>query len=342
MNTAQNLFRKWASIEQYSNVVKQIRQWAKYHGKPLPTITYEGTVKLHGTNACIVLNREDDGSISVNAQSRERMLTIESDNAGFCLWVNHHADKFREYFQGWIDTSKTMYIYGEWCGGSIQKGVALNQLEKHFAMFSMLVVHDAGEDWFDGITFIHHCRNAGMKDVTAIADVVEPLYITVDFNDPGAIQAFLYEETMKVEQECPYAKAFGVSGIGEGLVWKPITHVEGLPTIMFKTKGEKHSASKVKVVREITSAEIEARESVEEFVQHFVTENRLNQGFDKLTEMGLSHEIKNLGAYIKWVQGDVMREGNDVIVASMLDPKAINKRIPEIARKFFIDKLNAG
>jgi hypothetical protein len=346
--TNTNLFRKWASIEQFSNVVKQVRQWAKYHGVALPTITYKGSVKLHGTNAAIVLHRDANGEISVHAQSRERMLTIESDNAGFCLWVMHNKEAFNEWAEIYLNWNETLYVYGEWCGGTIQKGVALNQLEKHFALFSRVVIDRNGDEYWGHCHSFSTIETTGAGAMTKIDEIVEPLQITVDFNDPGAVQAFLFEETMKVETECPYAKAFGVSGIGEGLVWTPMNQVvvekdDGtevtLPTILFKTKGEKHSASKVKVVKEITSAEIEARQNVKEFLDDFVTENRLSQGFDKLTEMGLSHEMKNLGAYLKWVSGDVLREGRDVIEASMLDPKEICKAIPDIARKYFMNRL---
>lgn len=349
MNTKNNLFRKWASIEQFSNVVKQIRQWAKYHGVKLPTITYKGSVKLHGTNAAIVMHKNADGNVEVFAQSRERMLTIEQDNAGFCLWVMHNKNAFAQYAEDFLNETETMYVYGEWCGGNVQKGVALTQLEKHFAIFNTVVIGSAGHEyWGHGIYSSSDIETTGAGAITLIDQIVQPLYVTVDFNDPGAVQAFLFEETMKVEAECPYAKAFGVSGIGEGLVWTPVDahsdiDAEGkevvLPTILFKTKGEKHSASKVKVVKEITSAEIEARANVKEFIDDFVTENRLSQGFDKLTEMGLSHEMKNFGAYIKWLIGDVLREGRDVIEASMLDPKDINKAIPDIARKYFMNRL---
>ena len=49
----------------------------------------------------------------------------------------------------------------------------------------------------------------------------------------------------EVEKECPVSKQFNVSGIGEGIVWT--TEYKG-ETYRFKTKGEKHSVSKVKTV----------------------------------------------------------------------------------------------
>ncbi len=84
-------FKRFPSIEQFRSVVKQVKDTSSYvgqdeEGKPifdytrkLPTITFTGTVKLHGTNAGIV--KYSDGRLEF--QSRERVLTLDYDNAGF-------------------------------------------------------------------------------------------------------------------------------------------------------------------------------------------------------------------------------------------------------------------
>ena len=41
-------FRKFPSIEQFRNIIKQVHANAKYHEKPIPTLEFKGTVKLHG------------------------------------------------------------------------------------------------------------------------------------------------------------------------------------------------------------------------------------------------------------------------------------------------------
>lgn len=48
------------------------------HTENYPTLKFKGTVKLHGTNAGIV-NYGD----RLEFQSRERVLSLEEDNAGF-------------------------------------------------------------------------------------------------------------------------------------------------------------------------------------------------------------------------------------------------------------------
>lgn len=41
-------FRRFSSIQQFSGVVKWVRDNCKYHGTPLPKLTFSGSVKLHG------------------------------------------------------------------------------------------------------------------------------------------------------------------------------------------------------------------------------------------------------------------------------------------------------
>ena len=48
------MFKKYPSIEQFRTVVKYVNKTCTI----LPVIQYEGTVKLHGTNAAIGITKE--------------------------------------------------------------------------------------------------------------------------------------------------------------------------------------------------------------------------------------------------------------------------------------------
>jgi hypothetical protein len=50
--------------------------------------------------------------------------------------------------------------------------------------------------------------------------------------------------TISVEDECPVGKFFNKEGVGEGIVFTCVTNQE----LKFKSKGEKHYASKVKIL----------------------------------------------------------------------------------------------
>ena len=93
---------RFPSIEQFRTVIRHVQQQTRYVGKdengdaiynaskPLPTLKFRGTVKLHGTNAGIVYDFETD---DFTYQSRERVLTLTQDNAGFMQWaMNHESD----------------------------------------------------------------------------------------------------------------------------------------------------------------------------------------------------------------------------------------------------------
>ena len=45
-------------IQQFRNTVRTVRERAEYDGTPLPTLTFIGSVKLHGTNSSVVFPLE--------------------------------------------------------------------------------------------------------------------------------------------------------------------------------------------------------------------------------------------------------------------------------------------
>lgn len=312
-------FRKFSSIEQFRNAIKRVSDHAKYHNKPLPTLKFVGTVKLHGTNAGIGIDVVTGEMIY---QSREHILGPGEDNAGFKGWacnslsLTHKLGILKDTFK----PKETMYVFGEWCGGSIQKGVALNQLGKMFVVFSVVV---------DGVEVdIRNVVFGTAQDVRCIYEF--PSYeIEIDFNNPQAVQNKLVDLTVAVETECPVGRAFGVTGVGEGVVW------HNLDTgIKFKVKGEKHSVSKVKTLRELAPTEVALINSTKEFIATVVTENRLNQG---LEQFGGEKDIKNLGAFIKWVANDVFKEESDTIDKNGFNRKVIGSEIAAAARAFFLN-----
>lgn len=327
-------FRKFESIGQFSNTVKDVRHYCNVNHKPLPKLKFKGSVKLHGTNACI-----SSIGASIFFQSRERILSLEEDNAGFCKWGldNIYALNKIVYLIRGKYKAQNVYIYGEWCGQGIQKGTALNQLAgKYFAIFEIVAINLEGNEFnIDPIQFASDFKNI-LDNVLVIDDVVPPLEVLIDFAAPHLVQNFLLEKTLEVETECPFGKALGFSGVGEGLVWSC-----ELPEIgKFKTKGEKHSSSKVKTVRELTEAEISQKESVADFVEYAVSENRLNQGVSKLEEMCLPFDVKSTGAFLKWLGGDVLNECSDVLEKSGLEKKDVMPSVNLKAKQWFLNKLN--
>jgi hypothetical protein len=326
------ILRKFPSIEQFKNVITNVRQFCKKHDKPLPTLTFEGTVKLHGTNGGIGY---DFKTGELWAQSRERIITPYDDNAAFAKYVEANKDAIKAYMHNYAENGGLVYLFGEWCGPSIQKSVAISEIEnKSFFPFELIEVVGEGDD----ATVIKYDLMADdsileIPDTYRVASF-RRYSIDIDFNAPQESQNKLVELTMKVEEQCPVAADFGKFGIGEGIVW-----YNAETGLRFKVKGEKHSVSKVSTVKEISAEDLARISTIKTFVDTVVTENRLNQGLDKLREMGLEISVKSTGDYIKWVVGDVLKEEMDLIIASCLDKKELNPAMSNKAKEFFFAHL---
>lgn len=341
---------RFPSIDQFRNVIRHVQQNTRYAGrdengdaiydasKPLPTLKFRGTVKLHGTNAGIVYDVATD---TIQYQSRERVLSLTQDNAGFMLYMKNSEDKLMAAFHHMAENTPgvaQIAVFGEWCGSGIQKGVALSQLPKMFVVFAVKGVYEDGTtEWWpiDG----DEIEGTTVENMFYI-DQFPTYEIDIDFKFPEIAQNEMIKITEEVEAECPVGKHFGVSGIGEGVVWTCVSEGWNDSGTWFKVKGEKHSVSKV---RTLAAVDVEAVENIRAFVSATVTEARLEQGLDNLVrEQLLPFEMKSMGDFIRWVYNDVLKEEMDTIVASQIDTKKLGSAIANEARPWFIKKFNEG
>ena len=339
---------KFPSIEQFRSVVATVLRQYNFAGldengdaiydttKPKPTLTFKGTVKLHGTNAAVSGNLSD----GIWAQSRENIITPEKDNAGFAFFVESNKELFTEliasvFTKNEIDMlENTVTIYGEWAGGNIQKGVGITNIEKSFFIFGVKVTpHTTTEEdakvkpayWVD-YSYLKSPENRIFN-----IDDYPTWTIDIDFNMPQLVQNKLSELTLAVEEECPVAKAFGFSGVGEGIVWS--TTLNG-NVHRFKVKGEKHSSSKVKT---LAAVDTEKLESIQKFVEYAVTESRFNQALENVFPNEEPIQNNKLGDVIRWVVNDVIKEEMDTMVDNKIEPKDVNKYISSKVREMFFN-----
>lgn len=334
----------YPSIEQFRNVISSINRQVSFAGfdennQPIynslakkPILTFKGTVKLHGTNAGISYNYND----GMWAQSRENIITPLKDNAGFAFFVENNTNSIINLFNrlvinnGLDLNTQTLTIFGEWVGKGIQKGVAISNIDKSFFIFGAKVSLPDDEQhsyWVETI---------GLRSPTDKIYNIEdyPTYsVDIDFNNPQLIQNELIELTLKVEEECPVGAAFGFKGVGEGIVFT--CNYNGI-VYRFKSKGEKHSVSKVKT---LNSVDVEKVNSITEFVDYAVTENRFNQAIEKVFE-GEEPTVKGIADVMRWIVADVVKEESDTMLANGLEPKDIGKYISSKVRPMFFDLLN--
>lgn len=331
----------FGSIEQFRNICKQIKMEAEYQGKDVdgkaiydpnvkkPVLTFTGTVKLHGTNAAVVYSKEH----GLYAQSRERVLSIESDNAGFASYVESN----REYFEGLleqvvlVEDLEAAIIYGEWAGGNIQKGVGICNIEKSF--FPFLIKKIAADKEYAYLPFGMHTAKWNEQALRKVYSITEfPTFtMDIDFNHPELVQNELIRITEEVERECPVAKHFGHSGIGEGVVWTADWNGK---QYRFKVKGEKHSSSKVKTLASVDTDKIE---SCQKFAEYAVTESRLEQALQAVFSDG-NLDVKQIGALLKWMNTDIIKEEMDTLVANNLEFKEVMKYVADATKKWFFER----
>lgn len=354
-NTVEDKFIKFPSIGQFKETIRHVTANARYIGKDadgkpefdltktLPNIPYVGHVKIHGTNASVVLTEND-----FYAQSRNRILTPGDDNFGFAAFIHNifnksieAVDKIRQrYFVTsteltYAKRAKHVVIYGEWCGPGIQKVVGISKIKQPvFVVFGIRVT-----DAEDRVRWIDNEWVRGINDRIFIIEDFGEYKVDIDFNNPGLIQNTLIQYTEAVEAECPVAKYFGEIGIGEGVVWKPeCMDLQDDSSYWFKVKGEKHSGSGE--VRVLLPVDTEKAASLAEFIKETVTPARLEQAYAYLKEMNKPLDRKSTGDFIKWVITDIIKEHYDVMEASYIQPKAISLPVSNIARAWYFEKID--
>lgn len=330
-------FISFPKIEQFRKVCTEV----KYHyDNDTPTIRFKGTVKVHGTNAGVSWDFKN----KICPQSRNRLITVENDNAGFAKFVKEKEvniinimKKIAILYPG--HDSEILYLYGEWCGKGIQARVAVAELSPRFIVFDAMYI-----DTRDPNDLIRRWLPQESLNVIQDEDGIYSIYrftywekdITFKQPELSQIQNDLEVLTKHVEQKCPVGAYFGVSGVGEGIVWKASIispRDSKLHHLCFKVKGTQHSSCKASSRAAIN---VEKLVNIDDFIKYAVTENRMEQGYDELhTKTNTPPCREQIGNFIKWVRNDVLKEESDTIKANGFKERDVSRAISNIARVFY-------
>jgi hypothetical protein len=269
-------------------------------------------------------------------------ITPQQDNAGFARWL-FTTPGLVEAFQTLKAETQTT-IYGEWCGKGIQKGTAISEVEgKFFAVFAIQVgdevVVEPDAVW--GRMFWVMAAFPMIK----VIDWYGAETLTLPYQDPAKLAevAKVVDQMVLAVEACdPWVKAnFGVKGVGEGLVFYPVSEAgmcgrilrNKLDLLMFKAKGDKHRVKKSKSAAQIDP---DVFVSIQAFVAAFVTEARCDQGLT--VACGGVADPKQTGKFLQWLTADVEKESAADLEASGLIWKQVSKTVQEAARDWFILK----
>lgn len=344
----------WPSIGQFREVIRNVERSSQFKGfneanepiidslAPKPTMKFEGTVKLHGTCAGVVVTYTN----KMWCQSRSNIITVEKDNAGFAMFCKKNKDILLNLVNstGLLNPLTKVIIFGEWCGGKIQKGVALNQLPNMFVIFSIATADNTGKrEYLSRQAIENIVKSFGVDNLNS--NSIYHIYqfptweISIDFENPHNVVQALNDITNMVESECPVGKYFGVSGIGEGVVWTPVDRSGTDSGYWFKVKGEKHCNSKVKT---LASVDVEKINNIKALAERVAHNGRLEQISQQVfnTLNGGEVDIRLMGDFIKGVMTDIYKEDIDIIAASGYNFRELTGPISKIAKNFVLKQLD--
>jgi hypothetical protein len=323
---------KYSSIDSLRICLNDIKYYyEKNNYSNSEKIQFYGTVKLHGTNGSVGYNNID----KLWCQSRTSIITPKKDNMGFAEFIEKNNDKImnlifiiKDKYNINLDTH-SIIIFGEWCGNGIQNNVAINQMEKFYAIFDIKIVeiNDKENAYYLDSKF----PEIKSDTETRIFNIHEfkTYNITFDIENLNDIQNELTEYITEIEKQCPFAEYFGIKGIGEGIVFR--YYFNDKNRFIFKVKGEQHKVSKEKVKIELTPEKLS---SYNNFIERVVTENRFQQALEYIYKINPTLETynkkpmqKDISTIIEWIMNDIIKEENDIIKLNDFDKVKIKKMI---------------
>lgn len=343
---------KFNSIEQFRHQFKALKDFIYFNGlvddeptfdytRTLPTVTVNCTEKIHGTYAGVVYTDNQ-----LYAQSRNKVLAIGDDNAGFALFVEQHKTLLTNIcivlksVHNLLDTD-TIVLSGEWAGGSIQKNSALSGVDKKFLIFPHFRVVHADESTS---TLPISELNLSSDSIYSLTNFPEATFTTaIDFESELSINSFLELMESKIaaiEESSPVGRYFNrPNNIGEGFVctFTATNYVGQSKQFIFKCKGEAHSNSNV--IKSQPAKPTEELTALNEFVDSICHSWRFEQGVVESCGTVDSADMKHMGAYLKFVTADTLKEENDLIIASGFEVKQIMSRINDRAKKYFLELI---
>lgn len=316
---------------------------------------FANDILVHNSNAGICYSIPD----GIWAQSRENIITVEKDNAGFAFFVEQNKEVFISIIEDLakihnIDLNKNIIsLYGEWAGGNIQKNSALSGCEKQFIIFQAFKVSPLEPSEDEKAIWFETCREVTLIESTQklwIDSTENKIFnimnfknwsFEIDFNSPEkTLNEIINLVQDVIEPASPLGKKFGQDeNVGEGVVCTYLSDDGAL--IQFKVKGEKHSNSKVKTTAPV---DLEKLGKVDKCVEEITHNWRFEQGL--VTIFGADYE-KNInrnkmGDYLKWVASDTLKEESDIIVKYGFEPKDVMGKVQDKAKKYFYAAENSS
>lgn len=334
-------------VSEVVRALKQTHHDSEYLDKEaaLMPIPLEGSVKLHGTHADIVIH--SDSTVMLQSKNVPN-ITTANDNHGFAAAMADKTDAIldlrNQYLVRWrelnagipLSPQYPVVIAGEWIGANIQKDVAISQLSRRFVVISVNI------------------NNAWIQD-TLYPSVEAPLFSIYNVSRGGIFHSILYPDDIArtlavvepiaetIATSCPFAASFDIHGEGEGIVWKPSSsQLNSNPNLWFKTKSGRFRPTFAPVPNLLPVNQQEKHNTADAVAAIWCTEERLQQGWDYMEEVGLLRDIKGLGKYLKWIQTDILTEEKRYIEEFRVDEVVLRASIAKNAKVWYMRRVDMG
>ncbi|KAJ4364929.1 hypothetical protein N0V95_000576 [Ascochyta clinopodiicola] len=349
--SAANASTLYPKITQHiSTVVKALKELHQNLGSPDRDVTVKpipivGSVKLHGTHADILVYSDD----KIVLQSKNvRNITTTNDNQGFAAAMVDKTsailDVRNKYLVHWrklnpnthLDLQYPVLIAGEWIGTNIQKDVAISGLSRRFVIVSVTI----NNSW---IPDTHYpCIESSSASIFNITHG-GTFHATIYPDDIARTLSEVEPQAEAVAISCSFAAYFDVHGEGEGIVWKPASqHLNPIPELWFKTKGGRFKPTFASTPKVLPTNQQEKRDAGDAVAAIWCTEERLQQGWRFLEEVGMLRDMKGLGRFLKWIQSDILTEEKGYIEDNMLDEGMLRISIAKIAKIWYMRHVEMG
>ncbi|KAH7410717.1 hypothetical protein BKA64DRAFT_719574 [Cadophora sp. MPI-SDFR-AT-0126] len=313
------------------------------------TINFVGTVKLHGQHADIVINPN-----TIRLQSRNKPVLDEAhDIMGFAKTIftlEKNLLQLKQRIEGrWMELNRNgklsethpLIIAGEWVGPGIQKNVALDDLPRKYFVITSISLNNF---WLDDQLY------ADMEDEDAgIVHVARGGFFSeeLDVTDIDSCQARMMAVALEVEQTCPFSKAFGIMGRGEGIVWKATQPLGKDPRMWVKTKGPDSAVTrtadlpKPMAKANVTQLSDDMIERTRQFAYATTTEPRLQQVWQVMElEYAMPMDKSSKKKFMQYISDDILREEKQRIKACKVDEQYLMKCIRWMAELWYDQRLH--
>jgi hypothetical protein len=271
-------FKKYQHLERFGTTEVQNIELGKTHIFP----------KIDGTNASVWLNKNGD----LQAGSRKRHLTLESDNAGFYDWACQQ-ENLLEY----LKENPTHRLYGEWLVPHSLRTYK-ETAWRNFYVFDVAVDRiesDVLHECDDKVNYLSYHEYKPLLEAKEI-NFIAPISIITNAS---------YEQLVNQLMKNVFLIEDG-KGVGEGIVIKNYD---------FKNKYGRNTFAKIvttefkeKHSKVMGASEIEGKKMVElEIAQEFVTTSLVEKVYAKIeNEKGFNS--RSIPQLLNTVYYDVVKE----------------------------------